>query len=141
MKNLKLFVTILLLFAFSMNLVSCSRQQAGTSNVKSDVYIYFPLIISTLLNKMEKSLKKNSLRKISRSDNSIKSLSKNYQYTDTNLTILNKFFDVLDIMNDKYRKYFLLFLPQVINFFIATNLIENIEFRQKLKKYINHEKE
>ena len=108
---------------------------------KSDVYIYFPLIISTLLNKMEKSLKKNSLRKISRSDNSIKSLSKNYQYTDTNLTILNKFFDVLDIMNDKYRKYFLLFLPQVINFFIATNLIENIEFRQKLKKYINHEKE
>ena len=108
---------------------------------KNDIYIYFPLILSTLLKKMEKALKKTSLRKASRSDNSLKSLAKFYQNADINIAILNKFFELLDIMNSKYRKYFLLFLPKIINCCINNGLIENIEFRQKLKRYINYETE
>ena len=40
MKNLKLFVTFLLLFAFSANLFSCTKQQANTGKDSGEVYIY-----------------------------------------------------------------------------------------------------
>ena len=108
---------------------------------KNDVYIYFPLILSTILRKTENSIKKPISRRTSRSDSLVKSVSKNYVNSFINVNVLNKFFEILDIMNNKYRKYFLLFLPKIINYCITNGLIDNSEFRQKLKKYINYETE
>ena len=108
---------------------------------KRDIYIYYPLILSTLLKRTEKILKKTYFRRGSRSDNSLKSFAKSYQNTDTNITILNKCFEIIDIMNNRYRHYFLLFLPKLINYCIINGLIDNIDFRQKIKNYINYETE
>ena len=108
---------------------------------KNDVYIYFPLLITTLLTKMERSIKKAATRKTSRSESSIKTSSKSTFLSQINTTILNKFFEILDIMNNKYRNYFVLFLPKVINYFINNGLIDNPEYRQKLKDYINYQNE
>ena len=108
---------------------------------KNDVYIYFPLILSTILRKSEQSLKKPTSRRTSRSDSLKKSNPKNNLNLNININLLNKFFEILDIMNNKYRKYFLLFLPKIINYAIMTGLIDNSGIRQKLKTYINFENE
>ena len=106
---------------------------------KNDVYIYFPLIISTILRKSDLALKKTKFRKTSKSDSSLKSLAKNNQNPDINISILNNIFEILDIMCEKYRNYFLLFLPKIINYFTTNGIIESTECRQKLKSYINYE--
>ena len=108
---------------------------------KCEVYIYYPFIISILLRKINLSFKKAVIRRASRSENSLKSSIKNNQHPDINVTILNKFFEILDIMNNKYRNYFILFLPKITSYFIGNGLIDYSEFRQKLKKYINSENE
>ena len=108
---------------------------------KNDVYIYFPLIITILLRKIDLSFNKTVFRKSSRSENSYKALTKSFQLGDINLAIFNNFFEILDIMNNKYRNYFLLFLPKITSYFINNGLIDNSECRQKIKNYISYENE
>ena len=108
---------------------------------KNDVYIYYPQIITVLLRKIDLSFKKSALRKSSRSESSLRALTRNSQYGEINLTIFNNFFEILDIMNNKYRKFFLLFLPKITSYFINNGLIDTSECRQKIKNYISYENE
>ena len=108
---------------------------------KNDTYIFFPLIITILLRKIDLSFKKTILRKASRSENSLRALTKNTQNGEINFAIFNNFFEILDIMNNKYRNYFLLFLPKITSYFINNGLIDTSECRQKIKNYISYENE
>ena len=104
---------------------------------KQDIYIYYPIIVTILLKKIDSSFHKKFLRKSSLTDNKLKtSLSKSIQKTEFNCTFFPKFFEILDVMSNKYRNYFFLFLPKIINCFIINGLSDNTDIHQKLKKYL-----
>ena len=88
---------------------------------KQDIYIYYPIIVTILLKKIDSSFHKKFLRKSSLTDNKLKtSLSKSIQETEFNCTFFPKFFEILDVMSNKYRNYFFLFLMdyQIIPIYI-----------------------
>ena len=89
-----------------------------------DTYIFFPTIILIF-------------RTYYQNENKLKSIIKNSSNSDLNIVIFNKFLDILKLMNDKYRSYFMIFLPKIIKIFTSSGIIEYGNFRQKLKKIVN----
>ena len=79
-----------------------------------DTYIYYSLILLTLNKKMKKTLRKNNLIGNIQNESKLKLLSKNNPYKETNILIFNQFLELIKIMNDRYRKYFINFLPKII---------------------------
>ena len=105
-----------------MNLISTLLDLIKQIMTNFDTYIYFPSVISNfdLYYKNEDKLK-------------LKNISNN----DSNITICNKFLEILKIMNDKYRNSLIIFLPNIIKILNSNGLIEYGNIRQKLKKLIN----
>ena len=105
-----------------MNLISTLLDLIKQIMSNFDTYIYFPTVISNFdfYYKNEGKLK-----------------LKNNSNNDSNVIICNKFLDILKIMNDKYRKSLIIFLPNIIKILSSNGLIDNGNCRQKLKKLIN----
>ena len=104
-----------------------------------DAYIYFPTILQSINQKIKLNKGLNNFKGINtQNENKIKYLAaKNNLNIDLNTTIFNKFLEILKIMNERYRKYFICFLPKIINALISNGLIDYANCRQKLKKIIN----
>ena len=100
-----------------------------------DTYIYYPLILLAINKKLNMEFGNINYIGNSQNENRLKH-SKTIINTDSNI-LLNKFLEVLKIMNDRYRRYFISFLPKIIKGLNASGLIEYGNCRQKLKKIIN----
>ena len=100
-----------------------------------DTYIYYPLIISAFHRKILKNQINYSTNP--QNENKLKSLNKNISNNDYSILTFNQFLEILKIMNEKYRKYFMVLLPKIIRVLASTGLIDFDNCRQKLKKLIN----
>ena len=105
-----------------------------------DTYIYFPIILLSLNQKIKAAFGFNIYNYKGQNthyQNKLKNLStRNNSNLDLNISILNKFLEILKIMNDRYRKYFMSYLPKIINELSSCGLLDYSNCKQKLKKII-----
>ena len=102
-----------------------------------DTYIYFPLISYILKIKLQMTMGVINYKDNSQNENRLKYLMKNNSNIDLNIQIFNKFLDILKIMNERYRNYFIVYLPSIIRILINNGLIEYGNCKKKLKKLID----
>ena len=101
-----------------------------------DTYIYFPLITFSLKIKLKMTMGVINYKDNTQNQNRLKSLLKNNSNADLNIQILEKFLDILKIMNDRYRNHFMMHLPSIIKMLTNNGLIDYANCRKKLKKLI-----